>query len=127
VRTIFQLKKETNPVLRTLSEQVSAKVKYPITVSHYNLEAKIYKGKDGYHAIWYADGKRKKRQFKKLKDAKEAALKALKLIHKGQGARKSFCPNCSPHPRHLATVTCSVDAPPPISRVIPTPYSLVTV
>jgi hypothetical protein len=61
-------------------------VKYPQIVSHYNLEAKIYKGKDGYHAIWHAAGKRKKRQFKKLKDAKEAALKALKLIHKGQGA-----------------------------------------
>jgi len=63
-------------------------VKQHQIVSHYNLEAKIYKGKDGYHAIWHADGKRKKRQFKKLKDAKEAALKALKLIHKGQGKGK---------------------------------------
>ena len=82
----FPLEKATSPVSRTLSEQVSAKVKQHQIVSHYNLEAKIYKGKDGYHAIWHAAGKRKKRQFKKLKDAKEAALKALKLIHKGQGA-----------------------------------------
>jgi hypothetical protein len=90
VRTIISLEKAAKPVLRTLSEQVSAKVKYPQIVSHYNIEAKVYKAKDGYHAIWYAEGKRIKRQFKRLKDAKEKALEALKLIHKGQGEATSL-------------------------------------
>ena len=58
VRTIISLEKAAKPVLRTLSEQVSAKVKYPQIVSYYNLEAKVYKAKDGYHAIWYAEGNR---------------------------------------------------------------------
>ena len=56
------------------------------TVSHYSLQAKVYRGADGFHAVWYADGKRIKRQFKTLKDAKNGALEALKLIHKGQGS-----------------------------------------
>ncbi|SVB92634.1 uncharacterized protein METZ01_LOCUS245488, partial [marine metagenome] len=90
VRTIISLEKAAKPVLRTLSEQVSAKVKYPQIVSYYNLEAKVYKAKDGYHAIWYAEGNRIKRQFKRLKDAKEKALEALKLIHKGQGEAASL-------------------------------------
>ena len=90
MRTIISLEKAAKPVLRTLSEQVSAKVKYPQIVSHYNLEAKVYKAADGYHAVWKADGKRIKRQFKRLKDAKEKALEALKLIHKGQGEAASL-------------------------------------
>jgi integrase len=92
VRTIFSLKNAVKPVLRTLSEQNSAKVKYPHKVSYYNLEAKVYKAKDGFHAVWVADGKRKKQQFKRLKDARAAALNALKLIHKGQGEAANLSP-----------------------------------
>ena len=65
-------------------------MKNPQTVSHYSLEAKVYKGADGFHAVWYAEGKRIKRQFKKLKDARKGALEALKLIHKGQGEAASL-------------------------------------
>ena len=92
VRTIFCLEKAEKSVLRTLSEQNSAKVKYPLKIPYYNLEAKVYKAKDGFHAVWVANGKRKKQQFKKLKDAKAAALNALKLIHKGQGEAASLSP-----------------------------------
>ena len=69
-RTIFPLINTKSLVSRTLSEQVSATVKNPLKISHYNLEAKIYKGADGYHAVWNTGGKRIKKQYKRLKDAK---------------------------------------------------------
>ena len=89
--TIFSPKNKNHLVSRTLSEQVSAQVKYPLTISHYKLTAKIYKSADGYyHAVWNTGGKRVKKQYKRLKDAKSGAREALKLIHKGQGDAASL-------------------------------------
>ena len=59
-------------------------MKYPRTISHYSLKAKIYKAVDGYHATWTAGGKRVKRQFKSDSEAEKAAKDALKKIHAGQ-------------------------------------------
>jgi len=56
-------------------------VKQAEEVSYYNDSAKIYSAQDGYHATWYFNGKRIKRQFRTLKLAKEAALQALRQIH----------------------------------------------
>jgi len=61
----------------------------PETVSYYKHSAKIYKANDGFHATWYLNGKRVKKQFSTLKSAKESALEALRLIHKGEGDRPS--------------------------------------
>jgi len=66
VRTIISSINTNSLVSRTLSEQVSATVKYPLKISHYNLEAKIYKGADGYHAVWNTGGKSIKKQYKKV-------------------------------------------------------------
>jgi len=60
-------------------------VKQAEEVSYYNDSAKIYSAQDGYHATWYFNGKRVKRQFKTRKQAKEAALHALRQIHHGEG------------------------------------------
>ena len=57
----------------------------PETVSYYKHSAKIYKANDGFHATWYLNGKRVKKQFSTLRNAKESALEALRLIHKGEG------------------------------------------
>ena len=59
-------------------------MKYPRTISHYTLKAKIYKAADGYHATWAAGGRRVKRQFKSGSDAEKAAKAALRKIHAGQ-------------------------------------------
>ena len=67
-------------------------MKYPVIISHYTLRAKIYKGVDGYHAVWSAGGKRVKRQYKRLKDARAGAMEALKLVHKGQIEIASLAP-----------------------------------
>ena len=61
-------------------------------VSYYNNSAKIYSAQDGYHATWYFNGKRIKRQFKTLKLAKEAALQALRQIHHGEGQLAQLSP-----------------------------------
>tara|TARA_Y100000588_G_C13955738_1_gene796449 strand:- start:332 stop:826 length:495 start_codon:yes stop_codon:yes gene_type:complete len=60
-------------------------VRKPETVSYYKHSAKIYKANDGFHATWYLNGKRVKKQFSTLRNAKESALEALRLIHKGEG------------------------------------------
>ena len=46
-------------------------MKYPVTISHYKLTAKIYKGGDGCHAVWNAGGKRVKATVKKAKGCKD--------------------------------------------------------
>ena len=61
-------------------------------VSYYNNSAKIYSAQDGYHATWYFNGKRIKRQFRTLKLAKEAALQALRQIHHGEGQLAQLSP-----------------------------------
>ena len=61
-------------------------------VSYYNDSAKIYSAQDGYHATWYFNGKRVKRQFKTRKQAKEAALHALRQIHHGEGQLAQLSP-----------------------------------
>jgi integrase len=57
----------------------------PETVSYRNLRARItHSAKDGlYHAYWNCGGHRGKAASKKFERAKEKALAALKLIHKG--------------------------------------------
>jgi hypothetical protein len=57
----------------------------PETVSYRNLTARItHSAKDGlYHAYWNCGGHRGKAASKKFEWAKEKALAALKLIHKG--------------------------------------------
>jgi len=67
-------------------------VKQAEEVSYYNNSAKIYSAQDGYHATWYFNGKRIKRQFKTLKLAKEAALQALRQIHHGEGQLAQLSP-----------------------------------
>ena len=67
-------------------------VKQAKEVSYYNNSAKIYSAQDGYHATWYFNGKRIKRQFKTLKLAKEAALQALRQIHHGEGQLAQLSP-----------------------------------
>ena len=59
-------------------------MKYPRTITHHTLRAKIYKAADGYHATWAAGGRRVKRQFKSGSDAEKAAKDALRKIHAGQ-------------------------------------------
>jgi len=67
-------------------------VKQAKEVSYYNDSAKIYSAQDGYHATWYFNGKRIKRQFRTLKLAKEAALQALRQIHHGEGQLAQLSP-----------------------------------
>ena len=67
-------------------------MKRPELVTFYKQSAKIYSGQDGYHAAWYFNGKRVKRQFKTRKSAKEGALQALRQIHQGEGLLAQLSP-----------------------------------
>jgi integrase len=60
-------------------------MRFPVTVKHYALTAKIYSSKDAYHVVWRVGGKRIKQQYRRFKAAKEGALAALKMLHKGKG------------------------------------------
>ena len=67
-------------------------VKHAEEVTYYNTSAKIYSCQDGYHATWYLNGKRVKRQFKTLSQARDGAKNALRLIHQGEGQLSVLSP-----------------------------------
>ena len=65
-------------------------MKFPVTITYRNLDAKIYRSVIGgtvyYRAAYRAKGKRVTKSFKKLKDAKQAAKDGLKEVHqRGDG------------------------------------------
>ena len=91
--TIFIEENGHSPIVRTDSSQKT--VKFPLTVRHRSHTAKIY-GKSArdktYRTSWYAGGKRVQRSFRKLSDARAAALAALKQIAQGQTDAAALSP-----------------------------------
>jgi len=75
----------------------------PELINHYNLEAKVYHGADGYHAVWTVGGKRVKRQFKSAEEARKAARAALKQIHSGKDGLAIM------KPAEMAKVAASIE------------------
>jgi len=75
----------------------------PELINHYNLEAKVYHGADGYHAVWAVGGKRVKRQFKSAEAARKAARAALKQIHSGKDGLAIM------KPAEMAKVAASIE------------------
>ena len=69
-------------------------MKFPLTIKHRGLEAKVYratiKGKKYYRASYRAGGKRVTKTCHKLKDARAAALDGLKNVHRGQDGMASL-------------------------------------
>ena len=91
--TIFLEEKGNSPILRTVPAQKT--VKFPQTIKYRGLTAKIYakSARDrSYRTSWSAGGKRVQHSFKKLSDAKAAALTALKQIARGQADAAALSP-----------------------------------
>ena len=70
-------------------------MKFPLKVEHRGHTAKIYakSPRDGtYRTAWHSEGKRVQRNFKKLGEAKDAAMAALKNVARGEASAASLTP-----------------------------------
>ncbi|MBT6239977.1 MAG: hypothetical protein HOI50_16620, partial [Verrucomicrobia bacterium] len=70
-------------------------MKFPLIITHRNHQARIYARSprtNKYRAFWYAEGRRRERQFASLKEAREATKAALREIARGQAGTAALTP-----------------------------------